>query len=103
MVHILVTGTFPPYRSEEGVKAALATNKPKYPDFIKKIHSWGTLPQDGDYKAYAVYECPNDKLYEGINAIMKRYHFYVTEIEDYEYNLEILVPEEEAMKILAKK
>ena len=103
MVHILITGRFPPIQSDEAIKATLATNKPKYPDFVKKIHSWGTLPEDGEYKAYTVYECPDEKLYEGINAIMKRYHFYVTAVEDYEYNLEILIPEEDSMKILAKK
>jgi len=103
MVKILVSGKFPPYKTEEGIKAALSKNKPAYPDFIKKVESWGTLPEDGEYKAYAVYECPNDKLYDGIKAIIKRYHFYVTEVEEYEYSMEILYPEAEVMQILMQK
>jgi len=100
MVKILVTGKFPPYMTSEGLKATLAKDKPAYPDFIKKVHSWGTLPEDGDYKGYSVYECPNERLYDGIKALLKRYHYYANAVEEYEFNVEILYPEEEVIEIL---
>ena len=68
MAKILVTGVMDPFESKDAMKVYAATDKPKYPDFIKKVENWGTIPENGLYKAYAVYECPDDKLHDAIKA-----------------------------------
>lgn len=103
MAKILVTGTYPPVKFEEGMKVYGATNKPKYPDFVKKTDSWATLPDDGQYKALAIYECPNEKLYDAIKAITKRYNFYATSLAGYTFKVELLIPEAEALQAMTQK
>jgi hypothetical protein len=62
MVHILVTGTYPAHKGQEMVNIYLSGKQPKYPDFIKKIQNW--IVMDNEVKVYAVYEAPDDKIYE---------------------------------------
>jgi len=49
----------------------MSKDKPTYPDFIKKIHHWTTISPEGRIKAYAVYECPDDKILEGRKQLGK--------------------------------
>ncbi len=102
MVKILVTGTMHPSKIQEATKIYFSDKKPKYPDFIKKTDNWAAIPGSGGYKAYAVYECPEEKLYAAMKAIVKRYNFYA-QVEGYYYTVEPLIPEAEAMEIVLQK
>ena len=102
MVKILVVGTMPPDKIPEATKVYMASNKPKYPNFINKTDNWAAVPSAGSYKVYAVYECPEEKLYEALKAIIKRYNFYA-QVEGYNYSVEPLIPEAEAMEMLLQK
>ena len=99
MVHILVTGRYPAHLAMEMVNIYLSGKQPKYPDFIKKIHNWVVM--DNEVKTYAVYEMPNDKVYEGLLAIGKRHTAYTT-MEGYKYKAEILIEEKDALSMIPK-
>ena len=92
-----------PFEMKEAMKVYAATDKPKYPDFVKKTDNWGTLPDNGLYKAYAVYECPNDKLHDALKAIMKRYTYYASNVSSYSYQMEVLYPEADLIQIFTEK
>jgi hypothetical protein len=47
------------------------------------------ISPEGMIKTYAVYECPDDKILDGIKAIGRRYTYY-TQVEGYKYYPEIL-------------
>ena len=44
----------------------------------------------------------NDKLYEGIKALGKRYHFY-SQVEGYNFSIEPLLDAEEAIQNVLSK
>lgn len=98
MAHILVTAWNPPNKSKELVNVYMSKDKPAYPDFVKKIHHWTTGSPDGQYKVYAVYECPDDKIMDTMKAIAKRYSVYAT-VEGYRFYTELLMDAEEAIKL----
>ena len=97
MAHVLVTAWYPPNMAKELIKVYMSKDKPVYPDFVKKIHHWGAVSSDGNYKNYAVYEFPDDKIKETLMAIGKRYTLYAT-VEGYKYYPELLMDAEEAIK-----
>ena len=99
MVHILVTATYPAHKGQEMVNIYLSGKQPKYPDFIKKIQNW--LVMDNEIKNYAVYEAPDDKTYEALLAIGKRYTAY-TVIEGYKYKPEVLIEEKDVLAMMPK-
>lgn len=99
MAHIMVTGWYPPNKAKELLKVYMSKDKPAYPDFVKKIHHWTVVSSCGDYKTYAVYEFPDDKVKETLKAIGKRFSLYTT-VEGYRYYPELLLDAEEAIKIL---
>jgi len=96
MVHIMVSSTSPPHKTSELLKVYLSPDKPKYPDFIKKIHNWGTIGPNA--RTIAIYEVDDDKVYEGLCAIANRYKVY-TAVEGYTYEAEVLIDEKDALKI----
>lgn len=98
MAHILVTGWTPQSKGNEMVKVAMAKDKPAYPDFLKKINNWMVVSPDGMIKTYAVYECPDDKILEGMKAIGKRYTMYA-QVEGYKYYPEILFDAQEIINM----
>ena len=98
MAHMLVTGWYPPDKGQELLKVYMSKDKPAYPDFVKKIHHWTLVSSDGNYKTYAVYEFPDDKVKETIKAIGKRYTLYAT-VEGYRYFPELLMDAEEMIKL----
>ncbi|MFX0100041.1 MAG: hypothetical protein ACFFCS_10715 [Candidatus Hodarchaeota archaeon] len=102
MVHIMTTGIYPPSTSKELLKIYTSSDKPKYPDFLKKIHHWAAPSPTGDFKSIAIYECPDDKLYEALKALARRYVFY-TQAEGYKYTIDPLMDAEEAIKITLGK
>ena len=99
MVHILVTATLPGHKGKEMTTVYLSGKQAKYPDFVKKIHQWYVM--DNEIKAYAVYEVPDDKVYETILAIGKRYNAYVA-IEGYKYKIEVLIAEKDVLAMIPK-
>jgi hypothetical protein len=102
MAKIMTIGKYPPHKFKDLMKVYMSSDKPAYPDFVKKIHNWAAQSRGGKYKAYAVYECPDDKLLDAVKAIAKRYHFYAQN-EGYEYKLELLSEAEDAIKSLTSK
>ena len=99
MVHILVTARYPAKKVKEIMQIYFSGKQPKYPDFIKKIHQWVVM--DNKVKTYAVYEMPDDKTYEGLLAIGKRFTAY-TVIEGYRYKPEVLIEEKDAIAMMPK-
>ena len=98
MAKIMVIGRYPPTKFKEMTALFMSSDKPKYPDFVKKLHNWVAQSHGSKYKVYAVYECPNDKVMESLTALTRRYHFYAS-LEGYEYSVEILMDMSEAIKI----
>ena len=98
MAHILVTGWTPQNKGEEMIKVYMSKDKPAYPDFLKKIQHWITNSYEGMTKTYAVYECPDDKVLEGLKAIGRRYTLYAT-VEGYKYYPEVLFDAQEVIKM----
>lgn len=98
MAHILVTGWTPQHKANEMLKVYMSKDKPAYPDFIKKVQHWMAVSSDGMIKAYAVYECPDDKILDGMKAIGKRYTVYA-QVEGYKYFPEVLFDAQEMIKL----
>ena len=98
MVHILTNGWYPPHKFKELIKVYMSKDKPAYPDFVKKIHHWAKGTPDGQYKTIAIYECPDDKLFDALKAISKRYAVYAA-VEGYRHTIEPLIDAEEAIKL----
>jgi hypothetical protein len=98
----MTIGTFPPHKTNALLEINMSKNKPAYPDFLKRIHNWGTQPVNGRYRRITVYECPEDKLYQGMLALTKRYNFYA-QIEGYTFEILPLISEEDSMKIAQAK
>ncbi len=92
----MMTGKNPPHVTMELVKKLGSSEKPAYPDYVKKIHHWMAQVTDGFYKGYAVYEIPDDKFVEGTMALARRYHFY-TSVPGYTYKMEVLMPAEKTI------
>ncbi len=98
-MHMIVTAFYPPNKGQDLLKVYTLKDKPAYPDFVKKIHHWTLVSSDGNYKTYAVYEFPDDKIKETMKAIVKRYNLYAT-VEGYRYFPELLLDAEEAIKMM---
>lgn len=101
MAKIMVTGKYPAHKFKDMMKNYMSPDKPKYSDSVKKLENW--VPQvTGEIKAYAVYECPDDKIIEALTSITKRYHFY-SQVEGYRYRIELLSDMEDAIKSIMSK
>ncbi|MHA1942461.1 MAG: hypothetical protein ACXACY_27360 [Candidatus Hodarchaeales archaeon] len=97
MAHILVTGWLPQSKTNEMLKVYTAKDKPAYPDFIKRVQHWMVVSTEGMLKTYAVYECPDDKILEGLKGIGRRYTLYA-QVEGYKYYPEVLFDAQELIK-----
>jgi len=98
MVYYLTVTTFPGDKSEEVGKAL--PKLPKLPDFVKPPQLFITLSSDnGEIKAYGLYEVDDDKAHEGYVAISKRITGYFG-IEGMKYKIEQLMTVKEALALL---
>ena len=97
MAHIMVTGWTPQNQGNEMIKVYTSKDKPAYPDFIKRVQHWMVISPEGMIKTYAVYECPDDKVMDGLKAIGRRYTLY-TQVEGYRYYPEVLFDAQEMVK-----
>ena len=102
MVKIMMVAKYPPHKLDELVKTYMRTDKPAYPDFLKKVEHWAAQVTDENHKTYAVYECPDDKIIESMAALTKRFSFYAS-VEGYTFQCELLANAEDAIKEYLKK
>jgi hypothetical protein len=94
----MVTGWLPQSKGDEMLKVYTAKDKPAYPDFIKRVQHWMVISPDGMLKTYAVYECPDDKILDGMKALGGRYRIYA-QVEGYRYYPEVLFDAQEMVKM----
>ena len=98
MVYFLTTTTFPGEKSSEIGK--LLPKLPKLPDFVKPPQLFITVSSDnGEIKAYGLYEVEDNKSHEGYVAIAKRLTGYF-EVEGISYKIEPLMSVREALSLL---
>ena len=102
MVKIMMVAKYPPRKLNELVKTYMKTDKPAYPDFLKKVEHWAAQITEEKYKTYAVYECPDDKISESMAALAKRFTFYAS-VKGYTFKMELLIEAEDAIKDFFKK
>jgi len=98
----MMVAKYPPHKLNELMKVYMSTDKPAYPDFLKKVEHWAAQITDDRLKSYAVYECPDDKIVESMAALAKRYNFYAS-VEGYTYTMELLTEADAAIKEFLKK
>ena len=98
MVHFLTITSFPGEKAEEVGK--ILPKLPKLPDYVKPPQLFATVSNDnGQIKAYGIYEVDDDKSHEGYVAIAKRLTGYF-EIEGMHYKIEPLMSVREALSLL---
>ena len=94
---ILVIGYYHPGDFEHNLEVYMSEDKPKYPNYIKKVENLVT--GTGEFKFYAIYEVPESKIYESIQHLQKRYAFYASRLQNYEYEIELVGPMEDAIAL----
>ena len=99
MVHVMVKVKFPQHIAEDFIKFYLSGKAPKYPDYVKRIHQW--FVPDYNYKVINIYELPEDKLYEGMKGIGKRFSSYAG-IKGYKFKIEPLIEGSEVIESYRK-
>jgi hypothetical protein len=98
MVSFLSIITIPGEKSKEIGK--LLPKLPKLPDFVKPPQIFTTISNDnGEVKAYGLYEVEDNKSHEGYVAIAKRLTGYF-EVEGVKYKLEPLMSLKESLTLL---
>jgi len=102
MVKIMMVAKFPPHKLNELIKNYMSTDKPAYPDFLKKVEHWAAQITDEKHKTYAVYECPDDKVIESMAALSKRFIYYAS-VEGYTFKMELLTEADAAIKYMLEK
>ena len=95
----MTIGYYAPHLSKDLVALYTKKEKPAYPDFLKKNNNWWAGTNGGNYRAFAVYECPDEKLREALMALGARYNFYA-QVVGYTFEIILLVNEAEAMKMI---
>ncbi|MFX1495350.1 MAG: hypothetical protein ACFFBZ_13785 [Promethearchaeota archaeon] len=95
----MTIGLITPHKVKELGELYMAKDKPGYPDFLKKVNEWGAPTYKGKYRSIAIYEIPDDKLYEAMIALTRRYNFYASR-GDFTFEILPLISQEDAMKIV---
>ena len=93
----MVTSIYPPHKAEEVGQAFVGKKVPEVADFVKRINIF--VASDYDTKIYALYEVPDDKVYEGLKSISTRYAGYRI-IEGFKYKIEPLLTVQEALPMI---
>ena len=97
MAFIMVTSIYPPDKADEIGKAFVSKAVPEVADFVKRVNIW--VVADFDMKVYALYEVPNDKMWEGHLSIAARYAGYRI-VEGFKYKIEALATVQEALPMI---
>jgi len=97
----MVTSSYPGHKADEIGQMFVGKKVPEVADFIKTINIWVSSvgSSDREYKIYALYEAPNDKLYEAIKSIAARYAGYRT-VEGFKYQMDSLLPVQETLPMI---
>ena len=90
----MVTSKYPLHKADEVIKVFLENKLPEVADFVKRINIFGTA--DFGTKTYALYEGPNDRVYEALLSIGTRYNGFRV-IEGFNYKMEPLATVEESL------
>ena len=98
MAKIMVTGYYDPADFKNFLPVMSSPDKPKLSDYIKK--ALNVLNATGDSVIYALYEVPDDKIYDSLKELNKRYFYYAANLKGYEFSIEIVAPIEDAMGLL---
>lgn len=93
----MVKVKYPPHILEEFLKFYLSGKAPKYPDYVKRISQW--VISGYEYKTINIYELPEEKLYEGIKGIAKRFSAYAA-FKGYKYKIIPLIEGSEALDMM---
>lgn len=97
MTFVMVTAKYPLHKAEEMGKAFIGGKIPETADFVKRINIF--VVADFNIKIYALYEMPDDKLYEGLKSIATRYSGY-RNIEGFKWKMEPLMTAQEALPMI---
>ncbi len=97
MAFILVTSRVPVHKVEGIGQAFLAKKVPEVADFVKRVNIW--VVADYETKMYALYEVPNEKMWEGYISIATRYAGYRI-VEGFTYKIEALATVQEALPMI---
>jgi hypothetical protein len=97
MVFIMVTSIYPPHQAEHVGKAFVGKSVPDVADFVKRVNIW--VAADYDTKVYALYEVPDEKMFDGLKSISTRYAGYRI-IEGFKYNIEPLLTVKDALPMI---
>jgi hypothetical protein len=81
----MVTSKYPNHKVDEVTKLFTEKKVPELADFVKLINIF--FPADFNTKAYALFEAPNDKLYDALMSISARYGGY-RNIEGFKFKIE---------------
>jgi len=101
MAKIMVIGFADPAGYESYLSAYTSPNKPKYPDYIKKtLNLTSATSSTGEFKTYSVYDVPDDKIYDALKHLNKRYSFYSANMDGYSYTIELVGSFEDAIAML---
>lgn len=99
MAFLLVTMTYPPYQAKELGKQYLQVAKSKLPSFLKISNLFTTTDPKYGIKVYALYEVEDDKILDGMKAIVTRYDPF-SGIEGWIYNIETLLEVKDALPLI---
>ncbi len=97
MVFIMVTSTYPLHKADEVGQAFVWKKVPEVADFVKRINIW--VVSEFDTKIYALYEVPNDKMYDGIKSLGTRYAGYRI-VEGFKFKIETLLTIQESLPMI---
>jgi len=90
------------HRMKDLAELYFSKEKPTYPDYLKKVNNWSAGVSEGKYRTIAVYECPEEKLYQAMVSLTKRYNFYASK-GGYTFEVTPLMDQADAMKIIQGK
>ena len=97
MAFIMVASKVPPHKTDELGQAFLGKNIPDVADFVNRVNIW--VVADNNIKMYALYEVPDDKMWEGYLSIATRYAGYRI-IEGFMYKIEALATVQESLPMI---
>jgi len=93
----MVTSKYPLHKADEVRQFFTEKKVPEVADFVKLINIF--FPSDFNTRAYALFETPNDKLYDALMSLSTRYLGYRT-IEGFEYKIEPLATPQDALPVM---
>ncbi len=95
MAFFMITGGFPLHKSDEVGKAF--GKLPELPSFVKLVQIY--VSTAGRVEFFSLYECEDDKYFEGFKALAKRLAGYRV-IEGYEFNIRPVLETKDALALV---